>query len=198
MGIFKPKTGSVILDGNPIKYSKSNLIDYWQKVNLVFQNPDSQIFFSEIYDDLAFPLRNLGLNEDVIKTRVLNAIQAVGAEDFLEKPVHFLSVGQKKRISIASILAIAPQVLLLDEPTSGLDPYSVNQIKTILQNIKDKTSIIIASHDMDLIYAMADYVYVLSKGHKLADGDKSIFNDVKLIEEANLMQPFAIKFTRNY
>lgn len=194
MGLYKPKTGTVLLDDKPIKYSKSALIDYWQIVNLVFQNPDSQIFFSEIYDDLAFPLRNLGLSPTEIKTRVSKAIKAVDAKSFFEKPIHFLSAGQKKRISIAGVLAIEPKILLLDEPTSGLDPFSVNQIKKILKNMQNETSIIISSHDMDLIYELADYIYVFSNGEKIAEGDKSIFNNVEIIEKARLMQPYALKF----
>lgn len=194
MGIFKPTSGKILLDGEAIRYNKKFLLEYWQKINLVFQNPDSQIFFSEIYDDLAFPLRNLGLSEDEIHKKVLEAIKAVNAEDFFEKPIHFLSAGQKKRISIAGILAIAPRILLLDEPTSGLDPFSVQQIQSILKKLKTKTTIIISSHDMDLIYELADYVYIFANGKKILEGDTSVFNNIEVIKTAKLMQPYALQF----
>ncbi|MEL3908367.1 MAG: ABC transporter ATP-binding protein [Treponemataceae bacterium] len=194
MGLLKPQSGSILLNDKPIKYTKQALLEYRQKVNLVFQNPDVQIFFSEIYDDLAFPLRNLGFSEKTINEKVMSAIQAVNAEDFFKKPVHFLSAGQKKRVSIAGILAIAPEILLLDEPTAGLDPSSVKTIKLILQNLKQKTTIIISSHDMDFIYELADYIYIFAKGEKIAEGDKSVFNNIPIIEKADLVQPYALQF----
>lgn len=193
VGLLKPQKGKILFNGKELKYGKKELTEYRTKVNLVFQNPDRQIFFSDIYDDLAFPLRNLGFGEDEIKKRVETAVSAVGAETFYRKPIHFLSYGQKKRIAIAGILVLDTEILLMDEPTSGLDPLCTEQIKNIILNLRGKKRIIISSHDMDLIYGIADYIYVFNKGRIIGEGNKSIFLNEDILREASLKTPWLVK-----
>lgn len=198
VGLLKPQKGKIFFDGKELKYGKKDLMEYRTKVNLVFQDPDKQIFFSDIYDDLAFPLRNLGFAEDEIKKRIESAITAVGAESFCGKPIHFLSYGQKKRIAIAGILVLETEILLLDEPTSGLDPLCTEQIKNIILGLKGKRRIIISSHDMDLIYDLADYVYIFNGGRIIGEGDKTVFLDKEKLHSAHLKSPWLVKIHKKF
>ncbi len=199
MGILKPKKGSIIYNEIPIKYNKSYLREYRKKVNIVFQNPDHQLFYSNVFDDIAFSLRNIGMKEDVISEKVIKVLEKVGALDLVDKPVHFLSYGQKKRIAIAGVLVMNSNVLLLDEPTSGLDPYMTKQMKNIINEISKDKNIIISSHDMDLIYDICDYIYILSKGNIVREGKTEIiFSEDKLIEEAKLVKPWLVRIHEKF
>lgn len=194
VGILKPTKGSVIFHDKPIKYSRKYLREYRKKVNIVFQDPDRQIFYSNIQDDVAFALRNLGYEEEVVLKKVELALNKVGAIDFKDKPVHFLSHGQKKRVAIASILAMDGDVVLFDEPTSGLDPSMTEEMVRILKDISRDKTIVISSHNMDLIYELCDYVYVLSKGEVIGNGlVKDVFCQEEIIKKAKLDQPWLVK-----
>lgn len=194
MGILKPSKGSIIYRDNPIKHDKSYLREYRKKINIVFQDPDHQIFYSNVFDDIAFALRNMSVDEEIIKKRVMDALEMVGGTGLVNKPVHFLSYGQKKRVAIAGVLVMESEILMMDEPTSGLDPYMTGQIKEIIREISNQKTIIISSHDMDLIYDICDYIYVLSKGTIIGEGEtKSVFMEDNLISEASLTKPWLVK-----
>ncbi len=198
IGILRPKKGKVIFNEKPIKYNKRFLREYRKRVNIVFQDPDKQIFYSNVYDDVAFALRNLGYEEEEVSIKVENALAKVGATEFKKKPVHFLSYGQKKRIAIASILAMDGEIVLFDEPTSGLDPFMTKEMVKILKNISKEKTIVISSHDMDLIYEICDYVYVLNKGKIIKDGlVEEVFCQEKIIKKAGLNQPWLVKLHKN-
>lgn len=194
MGILKPNKGSIKYNGESIKYKRSELIDYRKKVNIVFQEPDQQLFYPNIYDDIAFSLRNLGIDEEEIRLRVIDVLNQVKALDLIDKPIHFLSYGQKKRIAIATALVMDSKVLLMDEPTSGLDPYMTKEIKDIILEISKNKNILISSHNMDLIYDICDYIYVLNKGKiVLKGGPKEVFTDTKVLKGASLSKPWLIR-----
>lgn len=198
MGILKPTKGFIEYNNVPIKYDKSYLREFRKQVNIVFQNPDQQIFYSNVFDDIAFSLRNIGISEDIIKEKVNLALEQVGCMDLMNKPVHFLSYGQKKRIAIAGVLVMDSKVLLLDEPTSGLDPFMTKEIKEIILDISRDKNIIISSHDMDLIYDICDYIYVLSKGCIIDEGQpQRVFCNDDLMDEASLSKPWLIKIYEN-
>lgn len=198
MGILKPTKGCVEYNRVPIRYDKSYLREFRKQVNIVFQNPDQQIFYSNVFDDIAFSLRNIDIGEDTIKEKVNLALEQVGCMDLINKPVHFLSFGQKKRVAIAGVLVMDSKVLLLDEPTSGLDPFMTKEIKEIILDISRDKNIIISSHDMDLIYDICDYIYVLSKGHIIDEGQpQRVFCNDDLIDEASLSKPWLIKIYEN-
>lgn len=194
MGILKPKSGSIIFDGKKVKFDKKNLREYRKNVNIVFQDPEMQIFYSDVYDDIAFALRNLDYEEEQINLRVTKALKMVKAEDLIDKPIHFLSYGQKKRVAIAGILALDNKVILMDEPTSGLDPNITSQIKDIIKEISKDKKIIISSHDMDLMYEICDYIYILSKGEIIKEGRKEeVFLDTEILKKAKLNKPWLVK-----
>lgn len=194
LGILKPSKGIIKCNNKPIKYDKKYLREYRTEVTMVFQDPDKQLFFSKVYDDMAFALRNLNISEDEIKTRVESTLKKVNALDLSEKPTHFLSYGQKKRVSIGSALIMDTKVLLLDEPTSGLDPAMSEDIKEIVKELSQEKKLIISSHDMDFIYEVCDYIYILSQGKVIREGiTQGIFLEENLLKKVGLDKPWLVK-----
>ena len=118
-GILRPSFGDIIIDGEPVNYNKKDLMRIRQKVGIVFQNPDDQLFAPTVLEDVAFGPMNMGLSKEEVDNRVKEALIRVGMEGFEKKPPHHLSGGQKKRVAIAGILAMKPKIMVLDEPTSG-------------------------------------------------------------------------------
>ena len=190
-GILKPTSGRVKLDGEPIGYQKKDLLKIRQKVGIVFQNPDDQLFAPTVMEDVSFGPLNIDLPEDEVKMRVKDALKRVGMEGYEKKPPHHLSGGQKKRVAIAGILAMKPKIMVLDEPTSGLDPKGASQIMQLLYKLnKEGITIVISTHDVDLVPLYAYSVYIISKGKIIKEGNPhDVFTDVKTIREANLRLP---------
>lgn len=194
LGILKPTKGSIKYKEKPLKYDKKSLRSYRKEVSIVFQDSEKQLFYSRVYDDVAFTLRNLDFDEEEIKIRVDEALEKVKATDLKEKPTHFLSFGQKKRIAIAGVLVVDSKILFLDEPTSGLDPYMTKEIKNIIKDLGKEKKLVISSHDMDFIYEVCDYIYILGKGEILGEGiTEDIFLETKLLEKALLEKPWLVK-----
>ena len=194
LGVLQPTKGSIEFNNNPIKYDKKSLRNYRKEVTMVFQDPEKQLFYSKVYDDMAFVLRNLNVSEEEIKERVELTLEKVKALDLKEKPTHFLSFGQKKRITIGGALIMDSKVLLLDEPTSGLDPAMSKEVKSIIKELSSDKKLMVSSHDMDFIYDVCDYIYILSKGEILGEGiPQEIFLKTKLLEEAGLDKPWLVK-----
>lgn len=194
LGMLKPTKGIVKYKNRALKYDKRFLRDYRKNVSIVFQDPEKQIFYSRVYDDVAFALRNLDVEEDKIDMKVTEALEKVKALDLKDKPTHFLSYGQKKRIAIAGVLVMDTDVLLLDEPTAGLDPHMTKEIKKVVNDLKKDKKLVISSHDMDFIYEICDYIYVLSKGEILGEGKpEEVFLDDILIEQSSLEKPWLVK-----
>jgi cobalt/nickel transport system ATP-binding protein len=190
-GILSPSMGSVIIDGDTIKYNKKDLMQIRQKVGIVFQNPDDQLFAPTVLEDVAFGPMNMGLPKEEVETRVKEALSRVGMEGFEKKPPHHLSGGQKKRVAIAGILAMKPKIMVLDEPTSGLDPKGASQILRLLYKLNNEgITIVISTHDVDLVPLYASKVYIISEGEIIKEGTApEVFDDVKTIRGANLRLP---------
>ena len=199
MGILKATDGEILYKNNPLKYDKKSLYNLRKEVGIVFQDPEKQIFYSMVYDDLAFALRNIGMDEKSIKDRINKALDDVNGREFINRPVHSLSFGQKKRVAIASVIAMENDLILLDEPTAGLDPESTRAIVDIIKSMYEKgKKIVITSHDMNLIYDICDYIYVLNKGKVISDGNVlEVFANKNKIEEAGLELPWLVKLNKN-
>ncbi|ENH6105267.1 ATP-binding cassette domain-containing protein [Yersinia enterocolitica] len=194
-GILKPQQGQVQWQGKPLKYDKKSLLELRQHVVTVFQDPDMQIFYTDVDSDIAFALRNLGVDEEEIKRRTDEALHLVDALAFRDKPIQHLSFGQKKRVAIAGALVMQSDYLLLDEPTAGLDPAGRQQMIELLARIAAAgTHIVISSHDIDLIYQVCDGIYVMSHGEVRGHGtSESVFLQKEMIIAAGLEQPWLVK-----
>ena len=190
-GILKPSSGKILFNGSPVDYNKKNLMKLRQNVGIVFQNPDDQLFAPTVMEDVAFGPMNMGLSREEVEKRVKDALKRVGMDGFEKKPPHHLSGGQKKRVTIAGILAMDPKIMVLDEPTSGLDPRGASQIMRLLYELnKDGMTIIISTHDVDLVPLYASTVYIISHGNIIKEGNpQTVFSDVETIRTANLRLP---------
>jgi len=170
-GILRPTTGQVICDDLPLDYSRSGLRKLRSRVGMVFQNPDSQLFSASVREDVSFGPMNLGLAETIVQTRVEEALQAVGMTALADKPVHNLSYGQKKRVCIAGVLAMQPEIIVLDEPMAGLDAAMQEELTVILEKLHTAgMTIVIATHDLDFAYGWADETIVMEAGRLLTHG----------------------------
>ena len=190
-GIYRPDEGQVFIDGEELKYDKKSLLKFRQKVGIVFQNPDDQIFAPTVEEDVAFGPLNLGLSMEEVQDRVEEALARVGMSGFEKKAPHHLSGGQKKRVAIAGILAMKPEIMVLDEPTAGLDPQGVVDLSILLRELNDEgITIIISTHEVDLVPNYAKRVFVLVDGLLIAEGTpKEIFAKPEILEQANLKVP---------
>ena len=194
LGLLKRDKGDILVDGEELRYDKKSLLNYRKNVTMVFQDPDNQIFYSNVFDDTAFTLRNLGFDEETVKERVDNALRSANAYELKEMPVHFLSYGQKKRVAIASAIALGAQYILMDEPTAGLDPVSIGILKKTISSIAKNSSLLISTHDMEFCYEMADYIYVVKDAKIIKEGSKyEIFKDEDVIKRANQELPLCVR-----
>ncbi|MBS4535471.1 ATP-binding cassette domain-containing protein [Clostridium sp. D2Q-14] len=195
MGLLKPSKGKVFLNGKEMKYNRKALKKIRKKIGIVFQDPDKQIFYSKVYDDVAFGPRNLGIGEEEVNKIVENALNMVDMVEFKDKPVHFLSYGQKKKVAIAGALAMNNDIILFDEPTAGLDPVGTENMINIIKKLSEKNKkIIISSHDMDMIYELCEYIYIMSKGEVIDEGIPTrIFMKESILKEAMLKEPWLVK-----
>lgn len=195
LGIYQPSQGKVYYQDKELSYKKKDLNDFRSKVSMVFQDPDQQIFYSNVKDDIAFALKNQKLDPDVIEDKVQKAMEAVNITHLANRPVHYLSYGQKKRVAIAGILAMDCETILFDEPTAGLDPSMTESIKELLASLVARgKKLIVSSHDMDFIYDVCDYVYVISHGEMVTEGSiDQVFLNEKAIQGAGLVPPTLVR-----
>jgi len=190
-GILRPTKGSLVVDGEKLKYEKKDLLKIRQKVGIVFQNPDDQLFAPTVLEDVAFGPMNMGLSNEDVEKRVKESLTRVGMEGYEKKAPHHLSGGQKKRVAIAGILAMKTKIMELDEPTSGLDPKGASQILRLLYQLNSEgMTIVISTHDVDLVPIYASKVYIISQGKIIKEGNpQEVFEDVDTIRGANLRLP---------
>ena len=181
-GIDKEKVGQYAAEIRELRKS----------VGIVFQDPDDQLFSASVFQDVSFGAMNLKLPQDEVVRLTENALKRTGIFDLKDKPTHALSFGQKKRAAIAGILVMSPEVIILDEPTAGLDPMGVSELMHLLRDIceNEGTTIIMSTHDIDVVPIYSDYVYVINHGKLLTDGTpEEVFSNPTLLREHNLRLP---------
>lgn len=191
-GVLTPKSGQVLLAGQPVRYDKKGLLELRCRVGIVFQDPDDQLFSADVYRDVSFGAVNLGLPPQEVRRRVEAALERTGVSDLRDKPTHALSYGQKKRVAIAGVLVMEPEVLILDEPTAGLDPQGVSDVMKLLLDLRDSLgmTILIATHDMDIVPLYCDYAYLLGGGKVLLEGTpEELFAQPERLRENHLRLP---------
>lgn len=172
-GLIKPTSGKIYINGTDITDTKLNLKEIRRKVGLVFQYPENQLFEETVYKDIAFGPKNIGLSEDEIRERVNEAAELVGIDsELLEKSPFDLSGGQKRRVAIAGVLSMHPEILILDEPSAGLDPKGRDSLLNVLNGLHEKLSmtIILVSHSMEDVARVAKNVIVMNNGSVFMQG----------------------------
>ena len=185
-GILRADEGEVRIAGLPVR--RENLGRVRALVGLVFQNPDDQLFSPTVFEDVAFGPLYMGLGESEVRHRVELALAAVHMERYGPRMPHRLSLGERKRVSIATVLAMEPAVLALDEPSSGLDPRSRRALIRLLDELPQ--AMVVATHDMHLVRDLLPRTVVLDAGLVVADGPTSeVLRDVRLLEEHGLEAP---------
>ena len=192
-GLLRPTSGKVLLDGKDIWADKDKIRDVRFKVGLVFQYPEYQIFEETVYKDIAFGPKNMGLDDEEIKRRVMDTIRDIGlSEELLERSPFELSGGQKRRVAIAGVMAMEPRVLILDEPTAGLDPAGRDKIIDHIKayHKRTKNTILIVSHSMEDIAGFADKILVMSKARLFCyDDTEKVFARADEISQIGLDVP---------
>ena len=192
-GIISPTSGEILLDGENIHKDKTKLKEVRRRIGLAFQYPEYQLFEMTVYKDVAFGPTNLKLTEEEIHKNVVSALETVGiSEEIYEKSPFELSGGQKRRVAIAGVLAMNPEVLILDEPTAGLDPRGRDEILQAITDLHDKRGItvILVSHSMEDVAKLVDRIIVMHRGKAAMQGTpKEIFSHVEELEQMGLAAP---------
>ncbi len=164
-GLLRPQSGVVRYAGEALDYSRGGLRQLRSKVGLVFQNPDHQLFSASVQEDVSFGPINLGLDEATVRRRVAEALHAVGMAGYADKAVHNLSFGQKKRVCIAGVLAMEPELLVLDEPMAGLDHRMRMEFLAVLDGLHERgITLLLATHDIDFAYRWAERIHLMDAG----------------------------------
>jgi len=164
-GLLRPQAGVVRYDGKDIDYGRAGLRDLRSKVGMVFQNPDHQLFSASVQEDVSFGPLNLGLDMATVRQRVTAALQAVGMLEHADKAVHNLSFGQKKRVCIAGVLAMEPELLVLDEPMAGLDHAMQKELLAVLDGLHQRgITLLLATHNIDFAYRWAEHIHLMAAG----------------------------------
>lgn len=189
-GLLKPGQGEVRVSGKLFAdYSKEEL---YRRIGFVFQDPNDQLFAPTVGEDVAFGPVNLKLSPEEVGKRVNGALEMVGIPHLIKKPIHYLSYGQKKRAAVAGVLAMKPELIILDEPTAGLDPGGVREIMRLLVklNKEEGITILMATHDVDLVPLYADGVFILFDGNILLSGPpREVFSAKETVRNAHLRLP---------
>jgi cobalt/nickel transport system ATP-binding protein len=167
---------------------KTNLPLIRAKVGLVFQNPDDQLFSPTVFEDVAFGPLHMGLPEAEVRARVAHALEQVGMSHYADRLSHHLSMGEKKRISIATVLSMGPEILILDDPSAGLDPRARRSLITLLRELP--LTMLVSTHDMLMVRELFPRMVIMDEGDVVADGSTEILlNDVELLEAHGLERP---------
>ena len=186
-GILRPSAGSVQVGGLPV--GPATLHEVRRRVQLVFQDPDDQLFSSTVRDDVAFGPANLGLRGADLDARVAEALAAVGMSEHADRVPHHLSFGQRRRVAIATVLAMQPDVLVLDEPTSNLDPAGRRELGEILDGLA--AALVVATHDLPFALQLCPRAVVLDDGVVVADGPtRDVLADAALMAAHRLELPY--------
>lgn len=199
-GLITPECGRVVVCGEDLTAKKPDLKKVRQKVGIVFQYPEYQLFDETVAKDIGFGPRNLGLNEEEVSERVRESLALVGlSDDIADKSPFDLSGGQKRRVAIAGVIAMRPEILILDEPTAGLDPQGKKDILALVKKLQSTCSptVVMISHNMDEISDMADRIALLHKGELLAClPPDELFAREDLVEAAGLSLPVAVSVAK--
>ncbi|MFF7814041.1 ATP-binding cassette domain-containing protein [Streptomyces sp. NPDC007945] len=190
-------SGALLLDGAEVAYDRKGLTRLRSSVQLVVQDPDDQLFAASVAQDVSFGPMNLGLPEREVRLRVAEALEALDITALADRPTHLLSYGQRKRAAIAGAVAMRPRVLIMDEPTAGLDPHGQERLLETLERLRAAgTTVVMATHDVDLALRWADEAAVLSPAGLRTGPAAELLADDALLDAARLRRPWAVPVGR--
>jgi len=194
-GLYIPQSGTYRFNGEEITYSREQKRDLIERTGIVFQDPEVQLFASTVYKEISIGPMNLKLGKSEVIERINSAMEKTDVTHLKDRPVHFLSYGEKKRVAIADILAMRSDVILLDEPLAWLDSLHEKKILEILNSIsRENKTVIMSTHSSDLAYEWADYIYIFSEGRIAGEGiPESIFSQREMLKSAGIEVPFVIQ-----
>ncbi|QAT43920.1 energy-coupling factor ABC transporter ATP-binding protein [Aminipila luticellarii] len=192
-GVLTPDEGDIYYRGTLI--TKKNLKELRKNIGIVFQDADNQIIASTVLAEVGFGPMNLKLKKEEVLERVEEALRYMNILEFKDRPPHYLSGGEKKRVSIADIIAMKSEIIIFDEPTAGLDPLNAEMLEEVLGKLSSEgKTMLISTHDVDFVYRWAERVLVFNEGKIIADGTPfEIFQEIEILKQANLKQPMLMK-----
>lgn len=192
-GILAAGLGEIKVAGLPVV--EENFREIRRRVGVVFQDPDDQLFMPTVAEDVAFGPRNMGIEGEELDRRVRAALEAVDMVDFADRPPHHLSFGQRRRVALATVLVMEPEILVLDEPSSNLDPASRRELADILRGLD--VTVLMVTHDLPYAFELCPRSVILSRGVIVADGStKDILSDEAVMHEHRLELPFGFDPSR--
>lgn len=194
-GLLPVKKGMLRVNDHPLSYSRKSLRAHHLRFAMVFQDPQQQLFYATVEDDIAFALKNIKLPETEITRRVEWVLDVLQIRDLRKAPIQSLSFGQKKRVAIAGVLVMQTDYLLLDEPTAGLDPQGRRAMIETINKVSDQgVKLVISSHDMDFVYEICQQFLVLDKGKIVLQGNRQqVFQQAEQLEDVGLEQPWTVR-----
>jgi cobalt/nickel transport system ATP-binding protein len=190
-GLHKPQQGKISWRTEPLKYDHHSLCRWRQRIGLAFQDPEQQLVAGTVAEDISYGLCNLQLTQVEIERRVKQTLADFALQELADRPLHHLSLGQKRRVALAGVMALQPELLLLDEPTAYLDGVQTRNLMVELEQIHAAgTTTVMATHDLDLAYQWADWIFILHQGQLIMEGEaKDVFVQRDILEELQLGVP---------
>ena len=194
-GVLRPQKGKLLFKGRDVEYKRPGLTELRKSVGIVFQDPDAQLFSASVYQEVSFGAMNLKLPEAVVRRRVDAALCGTDIFHLKDKATHFLSYGEKKRVSIADILVMEPEIIIFDEPTACLDPHNTLQIMELFNGLnKSGTTLIMSTHDVEVAWSWAKEVFILNDGVVEGSGSpEKVFANEKLLRNTGLEKPLLLE-----
>lgn len=194
-GILKPQKGTILFHGRPVGYKRKDLMALRAKVGIVFQDPDKQLFSASVEQEISFGILNLGVSQEEAREAVEYVMEELEIIPFRKRPVHALSGGQKKQVSIADILVMRPEIIILDEPAAALDPKHTHMVNAMVEQLTEQgITVLMATHDMDYAYAWADEIVLMKDGTVLCqDIPEVVCRNTELLHETNLEEPALLR-----
>ena len=194
-GVYRPSEGTIYFHGKPVDYSRKGLLQLRQKVGIVFQDPDNQLFSASVFQEISFGILNLGVPEEEARKEVERIMDEMEITPYRDRPTHALSGGQKKQVSIADILIMKPEIVILDEPAAALDPkHTVLVNQAVDRMTGEGITVMMATHDVNYAMEWADEVMIFRDGTVAAHGvPEQVFEDRQLLRETNLEQPAVLQ-----
>ena len=194
-GILRPDEGRVLIDGEPVSYTRKGLLDVRKKVGIVFQEPDNQLFSASVYQEISFGILNLGVDEETARREVERVIRELEITPFQNRPAHALSGGQKKQVAIADILVMHPEIMILDEPASALDAAHTKKVHELIRGLTEQgITVLMSLHDIDYAWAWADEIVLMHEGKVMKQGTpQEVCEDEEALKKAGLARPGVLR-----